>query len=130
MVNGAEEGKKGFYARLKERLEMASIGKEAKYLMVLVSGFGSVTLLLAGLVIKNQNERDSNQERMIYTIEQRMNTLEDSVASNSRVITQLEDLTRRVNVLEEYRNIHADITSQGMQRLATIEALLKYQADK
>lgn len=130
MANGAEEGKKGFYARIKEHLEMASIGKEAKYLMVLVSAFGSVTLLLAGLVIKNQNERDSNQERMIYNIEQRMNTLEDSVAHNSKIITQMEELNRRVTALEDYRNNHADISSQGLQRLAAIEALLKYQANK
>lgn len=130
MANGAEEGKKGFYARIKERLEMSSIGKEAKYLMVLVSAFGSVTLLLAGLVVKNQNERDSNQERMIYSIEQRMNTLEDSVAHNSKIITQLEELNRRVTALESYRNEHVDFSSQGLQRLAAIEALLKYQATK
>lgn len=130
MANDAEEEKKGFYARLKEHLEMSSIGKEAKYLMALVSAFGSVTLLLASLIIKNQNERDSNQERMIFNIEQRMNTLEDSVSNNSKIVTQMEELNRRVIALESYRNEHLDFSSQGLQRLAAIEALLKYQTQK
>jgi len=52
------------------------------------------------------------------------------VAHNSKIITQMEELNRRVTALEDYRNTHADISSQGLQRLAAIEALLKYQANK